>query len=378
MSRKRVVLVAGIVVLVVGALAVLGVLGIPGVVAVENRFGGVNASATVVETDLVVENPNPVGISLGGVTVDYTVRMNDIPMANGTKDGVAVGAGNSTVETTMLLYNERIPGWWVSHVRDGERTDLAVDARVRSSTLGQSVSTTPATREIETDVLSAVNSDRTRPINASRPPVSDPVLYVNETRAEWGAVTESETPIRMAFVVYNPRPYPVSVSELGYNATMNDVAVGEGATEKSIVIPPESTRTVEATTTIRTDRLDEWWVTHVERNQVTTLRLDFYVRVDLSAVGAGSIRIPLEPYTTTIETDVFGTKPETGTDQGTATPTATASATERPIPGGTPAATGTPTATRTDATETAGDVIDAPTETPAPTTTTDDGGILDL
>jgi LEA14-like dessication related protein len=378
MSRKRVVLVAGIVVLVVGALTVLGVLGIPGVVAVENRFGGVNASATVVETDLVVENPNPVGISLGGVTVDYTVRMNDIPMANGTKDGVAVGAGNTTVETTTLLYNERIPGWWVSHVRDGERTDLAVDARVRSSTLGQSVSTTPATREIETDVLSAVNSDRTRPINASRLPVSDPVLYVNETRAEWGAVTESETPIRMAFVVYNPRPYPVPVSKLGYDVTMNDVAVGEAATEKSVVIPPESTRTVEATTTIRTDRLDEWWVTHVERNQVTTLRLDFYVRVDLSAVGAGSIRVPLEPYTTTIETDVFGTKPETGTDQGTATPTATASATERPIPGGTPGTTGTPTATRTDATETAGDVIDAPTETPAPTTTTDDGGILDL
>ncbi|MFA1610599.1 LEA type 2 family protein [Halobellus rubicundus] len=376
-GRLRTVVGALLVVaLLVGGAFAAGVVGVPSVAGVENRFGPVNETTTVVETDLVVSNPNPIGVSLGGLTVDYDVRLNDVSLASGVKEGLQVGTGNTTVPFRTAARNERIPPWWVSHVRNGERTTVTVDTTVESSTLGSTVDPPNVTRQVETDLLSQFNSSETRPVNANRPFVSDPVLYVNETRAQWGTVTDAETPMRLDFVVYNPKPYPIGVSQLGYDITMNDVAVGNGTTDSEYVIPPKSSRTVEATVSIRNDRIDEWWVTHLERNQVTDLRIEFAARLELSTTA---IRVPLDSltYTRTIETDIFGTKP-TG-ENGTATSeTATATLSEGTSDdAATETASPTPTAAPTpDSTETA---------TPSPTatsgdsgTTTTDGGLIEI
>ncbi|WP_435182785.1 LEA type 2 family protein [Halobellus sp. EA9] len=380
-GRLRTVVGALLVVaLLVGGAFAAGVVGVPSVAGVENRFGPVNETTTVVETDLVVSNPNPIGVSLGGLTVDYDVRLNDVSLASGVKEGLQVGTGNTTVRFRTAARNERIPPWWVSHVRNGERTTVTVDTAVESSTLGRTVDPPNVTRQVETDLLSQFNSSETRPVNANRPFVSDPVLYVNETRAQWGTVTDAETPMRLDFVVYNPKPYPIGVSRLGYDITMNDVAVGNGTTDSEYVIPPKSSRTVEATVSIRNDRIDEWWVTHLERNQVTDLRVEFAARLELSTTA---IRVPLDSltYTRTIETDIFGTKPRV--ENGTATSeTATATPSEGTSDdAATETASPTPTAAPTpDSTETA-------TATPTPTatassgdsgTTTTDGGLIEI
>ncbi|MFD1599448.1 LEA type 2 family protein [Halobellus rarus] len=368
-----------------------GVLGVPSVAGVENSFGPVDENTTVVETDLTVSNPNPIGVSLGGVTVDYDVLLNDVSLANGSKEGVAVGAGNSTLGFTTAADNERIPPWWVSHVRNGEETTVTVDTSVTSETVGRTVDPPNVTRQIETDLLSQFNSTETRPIDADQPLVSDPVLYVNETSARWGEVTESRTAMELTFVVYNPKPYPIAVSELGYDVTMNDVAVGEGATESEYVVPPKSTATVEATAYIRNERLDDWWVTHLERNQVTDLRIDFSARLDLAET---TVSVPLDPltYTTTIETDIFGTKPTDGAGSGdgdgagdrdgsadadasdgeASDDTDSETATGPPADGETQTSTTAPTETETDA---GGGTT---TETPTAEPTTTDGGLIEL
>jgi LEA14-like dessication related protein len=249
-------------------------------------------------------------------------------------------------------------------VRNGEQTTLTVAADVHSSTAGASFDAPQVTRSVETELLSEFNSTEPRPVSANSPLVSDPVLYVNETRASWGAVTNETTELDLTFVVYNPKPYPVGVTEVGYGISMNDVTVGEGATEHGVVVPPGATRTVETTTHVRNGNLDEWWVTHIERNQVSGLEMDFSARLDLRAT---TVRVPLTglTYTKTVETDIFGTKSEpepadttpSGVEAGTETATETETATPRP-PRGTP--TSTPT----------------PTSTSSPTPTPDDGGLL--
>jgi len=128
--------------------------------------------------------------------------MNDIQMAQGGREGVRVGTGNSTLGLETQLRNEEIPPV-VSHVRNGERTTLDIDATATSGRLGRSVDFSRS-REIQTDLLGAFNSDETRPVNADSPLTSDPVLYVNETRARVGSVSESETPIEMAFYGVQP------------------------------------------------------------------------------------------------------------------------------------------------------------------------------
>ncbi|MFB6228367.1 MAG: LEA type 2 family protein [Halobacteriales archaeon] len=313
-STVLILVVAAVVVVGVGVAT--GVFGVPSVDGIDNRFGAVNETTTVIETDVRVDNPNPIGISFGGVSADYDVLMNDVTMASGTKDGVSIGSGESTVPIRTRMRNERIPDWWVTHVENGEQTTLRVEGNVSSSLIGESVAIPKVERTISTDIDSALSSSETRPINANQAPIADPLLYLNETSGSWGEVNDSTTEINMEFVVYNPKPYPIPVSELGYNMTMNDVAVGSGESEGESVIAPGSTATIRTTTMMRNGKLDEWWVSHLEKNQVTDLEIAFSARVDLSnapgdIANPTAIEIPLDTVEHRIDTDVFGNKNET-------------------------------------------------------------------
>ncbi|TKX74650.1 hypothetical protein EXE46_08100 [Halorubrum sp. GN11_10-6_MGM] len=318
-SKLRVALVGLVVVAAaVGGAFALGVLGVPSVAAVNNSFGDVTNETTVVETDLVVSNPNPVGVGLDGVSIDYTVSMNDVEMAAGGREGVSVTSGNSSIAFETNLTNDAIPPWWRSHVRNDERTTVAIDATVTSDLLGRSANLT-RTREVETDLIGAFTSKETRPVNADAPLVDDPVLYVNETRGRWGTVSETQTPIELEFDVYNPNLEPYVVTEIGYDVTMNGVEMGSGSTEAEYVIPSYGSETIELTAALRNERLDEWWVTHLDESvnghQVSDLRIEFYAVVELPS--GEEITVPLDAltYEETIETDIF----DEGLHQGNGT-----------------------------------------------------------
>ena len=396
-----VLVVVVVLVAAVGTAYVLGIVGAPSVVAVENRFGEVTNETTGIETDLVVNNPNPVGVSLGGTTVDYTVRMNRVAMATGSKEGLSVERGNSTLPFTTRMRNERIPDWWVTHVRNDENTTVVVDATVTSSVLGNRSVSLGQEQRVETDLIGAFASEETRPVNASQSVVSDPVLYVNRTTAAWGNVTDERTPIDTSFLVYNPKTVPYTITEVGYTITMNGITVGEGASDREYVIEGGTTENVSTRTAIRNDRLDEWWASHLRNDQVTDLRIDFYAKLELP--GGTEVRVPLDAltYERTVETDVFGNKGSTdggangSTDGsgGTATATpesgaaASPTATDTPSPTPTPAQTPTPTGgglvagTPTPTPDPDGSGTSTPTPSPSPSPTptpTDDGGVLSV
>ncbi|MFC7203938.1 LEA type 2 family protein [Haloferax namakaokahaiae] len=395
-SRTRIAVVALLFVGgAVGGAYATGIIGAPSVENVENQFAGVNDTQTVIETDIVVNNPNPISANLSGLSVDYTVTMNDIEMANGAKEGVALDSGNATIPLRTTLDNERIPKWWVSHIQNGEHTSLGVDATVNSSTLGRSFEAPEISRSIDTDLLSAFNSTETREVNADSAVISDPVLYINETSAEWGNTTSERTELELTFVVHNPKSYPVAISELGYNISMNDVKVGNGTTGESYVIPAHTTKTITATTHIENENLDEWWVTHLERNQQTDLRIDFYAKID--AAGT-TLRIPLDAltYEKSFETDIFGNKAATGgpSDTSSSDTETTASDTTTTSESGdsteattsadettessttTTATTATTTTTESTTTTATTTTTTTTTTTESPTTTDDDDGLL--
>ena len=375
---RRVGVVAGVLVALLAAGVFTGVLGTPAVTAVENRFTAVTEERTTIETDIVVSNPNPIGVQLGGASVDYTVRMNDVPIASGGREGLQLSSGRSTLAFTTQMDNEQIPAWWYTHVENGERTQVEIDGDVRSSTLGRSLSVTQG-RAIETDIIGQFNTTETRPVDANAPLISDPVLYINETRGAWDRpnLTRQRTPMDLSFTVHNPKPIPYTVSRIGYTVSMNDVEVGAGETTAGAVISPDETETIDARSAIENENLDEWWVTHLQRNQRTQLRIDFYLVIE---AGGTQFRIPLNPvdYEKAIETDIFGTKdqyptgdgssePDSGSDgDGTATPTAT------PDDG----LLDTATATSTDSGGEDGPLVDGATPTATGSATETDDGVL--
>ena len=373
-----------VVVLLVGSVGgayAAGVIGMPSVSGVENRFAAADNETTTIDSQLDVRNPNFFAIGLGGVSVNYTVELNEVRFAQGDKRGINLSTGNASLTFRTVMSNGQIPPWWIAHISDGESSDLVVNARVHSSTLGRSTTLTPVNREINTDLLSAFNSEEARPVNANQPVVSDPVLYINETSAQWGSVSEEQTPIQMTFGVYNPKTTPYTITALGYDITMNGVPVGGGEIEKGATIPGKASRTIDAVTVIRNEELDTWWATHLQRNQVTDLKIEFYAKVDL---GTGQpVRVPLDAltYTETMETDIFGNKNETGgAAAGTATPMGdggsgggdgTAGATTDADDGSSTTDDGAtlPTSTATESGGSGGD-------TATPTATETDGGLL--
>lgn len=365
-SKLKILVTAlGVVTASVGGAFVLGLVGAPSVVAVENRFGPVSERTTIVETDLVVHNPNPIGVRLGDTTVTYTVNMNDVAMASGRKEGLRISPGNTTLEFRTAMRNGKIPDWWVTHIENGEETNVTIDATVQSGLLGNRTFDIRQRKQVTTNIIGQFNSDETRPVRAQNPPptVENPILYINQTRASWGAVTQQETPINMGFTVYNPHLKPYVITEVGYTITMNGIRVGEGATDEKKVIPGGSTATIEPTTVIRNGRLDEWWVSHLKNDQVTHLRIDFYAKVELPT--GNTIRVPLNDltYEKRIETDIFGNKESsTGGNATSSTPTPTPTPTDGGLVG-----TDSPVSTPTD-----GGLVDTPTATPTATSTGDD------
>lgn len=307
---RAAVLALGLVTAFVGGVMALGVVGAPEVVGVENQFGEVTRSTTVIATDVVLHNPNPVGIQLGGTTVNYTVAMNDVHIASGQKDGLTIGRGNTRLHFTTAMDNRKIPEWWVTHVSNGERTTVTVNATSRTTILGTRKFPTVERKTVETNIIGEFNSDQARPVEAPRtlPLTSDPLFYVNHTSAEWGRVTGAETPIDMTFMVYNPQSYPLPIMELGYTVTMNGIRVGAGATQDRHIVSPGAIETVRARTVIINDRLPEWWVTHLRNSQLTVLRINFYALVGLPT--GGTLQVPLDvlTYEQPIETDILGNK----------------------------------------------------------------------
>lgn len=308
MARLQVLAaVGGLLVLTIGGALALGVVGAPSVEGVDNRFGEVTNETTIVHTDLRINNPNPIGIQLGGTTVEYTVWMNEVPMAAGGSEGIAIGRGDTSLPFRTTMDNERIPAWWTSHVDGGERTTVWINATVRSSLVGEQEFDLTENREVETDLIGEFNSDEVREVNADDPPptTSNPVLYVNRTGATWGPVTDERTPMDLEFLVYNPHLEPYAITELGYEITMNEVPVGEGATEDVFVVPGGQTETVETRAAIRSRTLDDWWVTHLRNDQVTDVRIELYALIELPT--GQEIHVPLEEltYEETVETDLF-------------------------------------------------------------------------
>jgi len=372
--RTVLTVVVGIGVLAGGAV-VTGVVGVPGVAGMNNDFGQVNDSVTPVHTSLVVNNPNPIGIRLGGMTVNYSVNMNGVRMATGSKSGIDVGTGNTTINLTTYLENDRIPKWWVTHIENDEQTSLVVDADIHSGLLGRTVHYETGGQTISTDIISQFNSTETREVNSGYSSISDPLFYINRTSASWGKVTDAETPIGMDFLVYNPQAGPITMSSIGYNITMNNISVGNGELEKSVVIPSHRSKTVSARTLIDNDRLDDWWVSHLKHNQTTHLRIDFYAVVEPPVPGVDDVRVPLDglTYTRTIQTHIFQDGNETA-DANT-----NSSGTDTTTTSGTTTTAGTTTTGETTATTTSGGTT-ATTTTSETTTsgenTTTDGGLL--
>ncbi len=252
-------------------------IGKPDIKNVTYSWGEVNESTTEILVNIDVYNPNPFPIPLKDVIVN--VYMNGIDMGRGHAIKAEIPANSeSTIVVAICLDNNRIPEWWVSHVRNGEETmmdikgDLVFDLKVFDFKLPLEFS-----NPIRTDILSSMLS---KPETVSIDGLTE--ITIKSIESHWGNVNDRWTEIITIANIYNPNPYPILIISFDYTIKMNGILVGKGSEDLNAVIPPKSDTKLTLITKIVNDKLKEWWVTHIKNGEKSTVEIEIRPKVKVA------------------------------------------------------------------------------------------------
>lgn len=271
----------------------------PTVQSVESEFGQVTNETSVVVTDVVVVNPND--RQLPSATIRFKITMNDVTMATGSEPGVRLQPGRNELELRAELDNARIPDWWVTHIERGERTVMTSKTSASFASLPFGLPLPTQNRTIDSDIVASFTNETERSFVLDE----TPIMNVTDQRASWGEPTQERSPIKVRTTLVNRHNRTVTIDGIAYTVRMNDAVVGSGVDE-GLVLTPGERRTVTVDIGIDTPKMQQWWVSHLRRDQTTRLAVDLGA-VATSATGEQG-RIPLAALGTraTFRTDVFG------------------------------------------------------------------------
>ena len=91
---------------------------------------------------------------------------------------------------------------------------------------------------------------------------------------DWGEVTENRTEIETRIAVENPGLLELidGVTNAEYTVSLNDVRIAHG--QKNGVDLSGNRDVISATTWANNDKIPEWWASHINHNETTTVRVN--------------------------------------------------------------------------------------------------------
>jgi LEA14-like dessication related protein len=242
--------------------------GKPEIREISYSWGKVTEDTTEILVKIKVYNPNPFPIPLKDVEMD--VYMNGIKMGEGHAIKAGIEAkSESTIVIAIDLDNNKIPEWWVSHIRNGEKTmvdikgNLVFDLKVFDFKYPIEFS-----NPIETDILSTLSTDKPKTIS-----IDSTEITIRSISTHWGNVDSRYTEIITIADIYNGNPYPIPVTKFSYLIKMNGIKVGEGGEDLNAIIQPKSDAKITLITKIENDKLKEWWVSHIRNGERTEVEV---------------------------------------------------------------------------------------------------------
>ena len=243
-------------------------IGKPEIREINHEWGKVTTSTTEIITKVVVYNPNPISLPLKDVLTE--IYMNNIKMGEGSALKADIKANSeSTIVISTKLENGRIPEWWVSHIKNAEKSVmkmkgyLVFDLKITEFKYPIELS-----NAIETDILAGLSSNVPRKIGAG--PIT---LTVKSTKSYWGDVKEDYTEIITMTTIYNDNLVPVPITKIHQLVEMNGIRFAEGSSNVATVIQPKSEATLTFVTKLDNRMLDEWWVSHIKNGERTKVKI---------------------------------------------------------------------------------------------------------
>ncbi|WP_227356628.1 hypothetical protein [Haladaptatus salinisoli] len=279
-------------------------------------WGAVTEQHTEIITTFWTNNPYPFDFTTGKTLhVHYSLSLNGITVAEGTRDSVDLPRGNTTQTQSTYLQNNRLKLWWVQFLRANETVHATAESRIRITTPIKTwkyqASRTHSQFENQTPILDSLSQAteqtegryvRTQDLNIG--PIRRNVTVgaeVQDARATWGRVNRNQTTVLVRFRIHNPSetiPIIVDPTGLRMRVDVNGVRMfrsGHGvlsanSTERTLLLPGE-TREIVIPVTMDNDKVDDWFRSHVQNGEHSTIAV--YTHLVVDPLGSGTpIRVP--------------------------------------------------------------------------------------
>ncbi len=243
-------------------------IGMPEIRGISHEWGEVTTSTTEIVTKIVIYNPNPIPLPLKDFLTE--IYMNSIKMGEGSALKAEIKPNSeSTIIISTKLENDKIPEWWVSHIKNGEKSIMNVKGYlVFDLKLTEFKFPIELSNPIETNMLDGLSLDTPQKIN-----VGPATLTIKSTKSYWGEANKDYTEIITMVTIYNDNLVPVGITKIHQMVEMNGIKLAEGSSDVSTVIPPKSESTLSFVTKLDNKMLDEWWVRHIENGEKTKVKI---------------------------------------------------------------------------------------------------------
>ena len=252
-------------------------IGKPEIREIKHEWGKVTSSTTEIITKVKVYNPNPVPLPLKDIMTE--VYMNDIKMGKGSALKAEIKANSeSTIIISTKLENGRIPEWWVTHIKNNEKSKMTVkgylvfDLKVTEFKYPIELS-----NPIETNILDGLSSDEPEEVGVG--PIK---LTIESKKTYWGDVNDEYTEMITLAKIRNDNLIPIPITKFYYSVEMNGIKLAEGVNNVGTVIKPKSDVTLTLVTKLDNKMLDEWWVSHIKNGERTKVKITIQPFVEIA------------------------------------------------------------------------------------------------
>jgi LEA14-like dessication related protein len=203
--------------------------------------------------------------------------MNDIHMGEGNALGdTTISSGEDKLTIVSYIENRRLKDWWVTHIEDGEKTEIEVKGDLYFNVLGFELGIpTGYSMEIQTNILEQMAGSE---FNVDL--LGFDAIEMENTIFKWN-VEEGDTEIVVSMDVKNNMPYSIPIGFINYRLKMNGIDFGSGKTE-GMTIPAMGKKNVEVIIDIDDSKISEWWVTHIKNGEKTAASIDLQIGVEFA------------------------------------------------------------------------------------------------
>ena len=270
-------------------------IGQPEIISTTYRWGQVTQSETEIITDITIRNPNPVSIPIKDIRTTVTLNNIDMATMEPTGDMEIKPQSDTTITFSTKLNNGKLPQWWVTHINNNEKSTLDINGIITFDLkLTDYEYPFKLSNPIRTNIINSLNSMTLKSVSI----IGYKIRSDSETA--WGDVTEDYTElITTATISHDNSIFSLPLIKSRALVEMNNIKLAESTSDKQTLIFPGSQETVTYITKINNNKLNEWWVSHINNGEKTRVHTIIEPFIEVAGTEYGFILTETESEFTT-------------------------------------------------------------------------------